>query len=160
MSVAPPLVRDHPPGRVTATDGTARVDYRLSREDLADVRQGIEASARIMEAAGALEIFTSQAAFVSYRPGQHGGLQGFMEEVDRRGYGVGQMGYLSFHQMGSCRMGNDPETSVIKPDHETPAVRGLFVADGSAFPSASGVNPRSPITSMAHPPSPCLAARF
>jgi choline dehydrogenase-like flavoprotein len=158
MSVAAPLVRDHHSGRVTATDGTARVDYRLSREDLADVRQGIEASARIMEAAGALEIFTSQAAFVSYRPGQHGGLQGFMNEVDRRGYGVGQMGFLSFHQMGSCRMGNDPETSVIKPDHETHAIKGLFVADGSAFPSASGVNPMITIMSMAHRASRFIAA--
>jgi choline dehydrogenase-like flavoprotein len=158
MSVAAPLVRDHHSGRVTATDGTARVDYRLSREDLADVRQGIEASARIMEAAGALEIFTSQAAFVSYRPGQHGGLQGFMDEVDRRGYGVGQMGFLSFHQMGSCRMGNDPETSVIKPDHETHAIKGLFVADGSAFPSASGVNPMITIMSMAHRASRFIAA--
>jgi len=89
MSVAAPLVRDHHSGRVTAHQGSARVDYRLSREDVADVRQGIEASARIFEAGGALEIFTSQAAFVSYRPGQRGGLAGFMDEVDRRGYGPG-----------------------------------------------------------------------
>ncbi|HEY0492715.1 MAG TPA: GMC family oxidoreductase [Candidatus Dormibacteraeota bacterium] len=158
MSVAAPLVRDHAGGRVTATNGTARVDYKLSRADLVDVRQGIEASARIMEAAGALEIFTSQAAFVSYRPGQRGGLEGFMQEVDRHGYGVGQMGYLSFHQMGSCRMGTDPQTSVIKSDHETHAIKNLFVADGSAFPSASGVNPMITIMSMAHRASRFIAA--
>ena len=158
MSVAAPLVRDHRGGRVRATDGTARVDYRLSKEDIADVRRGIEASARIMEAAGALEIFTSQAAFVSYRPGQRGGLEGFMEDVDRQGYGVGQMGYLSFHQMGSCRMGNNPQTSVIKADHETHEVKNLFVADGSAFPSASGVNPMITIMSMAHRASRFIAA--
>ena len=158
MSVAAPLVRDHGGGRVTSKDGTARVDYKLSKEDVADVRRGIEASARIMEAAGALEIFTSQAAFVSYRPGQRGGLEGFMEDVDRQGYGVGQMGYLSFHQMGSCRMGTDPATSVIKADHETHAVRNLFVADGSAFPSASGVNPMITIMSMAHRASRFIAA--
>jgi choline dehydrogenase-like flavoprotein len=125
---------------------------------VADVRRGIEASARIMEAAGALEIFTSQAAFVSYRPGQRGGLEGFMEDVDRQGYGVGQMGYLSFHQMGSCRMGTDPQTSVVKPDHETHLVKNLFVADGSAFPSASGVNPMITIMSMAHRASRFIAA--
>ncbi|HEY8679069.1 MAG TPA: GMC family oxidoreductase [Candidatus Dormibacteraeota bacterium] len=150
MSVAAPLVRDHHSGRVTSKNGTPRVDYRLSKEDIADVRQGIEASARILEAGGALEIFTTQAAFVSYRPGQRGGLSGFMDEVDRHGYGPGQMSYLSFHQMGSCRMGNDPTSSVIGPDHETHAVKGLFVADGSAFPSASGVNPMITIMSMAH----------
>ncbi|HEY8738010.1 MAG TPA: GMC family oxidoreductase, partial [Candidatus Dormibacteraeota bacterium] len=81
-----------------------------------------------------------------------------MDEVDRRGYGPGQMSYLSFHQMGSCRMGVDPETSVIGPDHESHAVKGLFVADGSAFPSASGVNPMITIMSMAHRASRFIAA--
>jgi choline dehydrogenase-like flavoprotein len=55
-------------------------------------------------------------------------------------------------------MGNDPETSVIKPDHETHAIKGLFVADGSAFPSASGVNPMITIMSMAHRASRFIAA--
>ncbi|HSO93192.1 MAG TPA: GMC family oxidoreductase [Candidatus Dormibacteraeota bacterium] len=158
MSVAASLVRDHGGGRVTSKDANARVHYKLSREDVADVRRGVEASARIMEAAGALEIYTSQAGFVSYRPGQRGGLEGFMEDVDRRGYGVGQMGYLSFHQMGSCRMGTDPQTSVIGADHETHLVKNLFVADASAFPSASGVNPMITIMSMAHRASRFIAA--
>jgi len=54
MSVLAPLVRDHAGGRVTAVDGTARVDYRLTERDLGDTRHGIEASVRVMAAAGAL----------------------------------------------------------------------------------------------------------
>ena len=150
MSVLAPLVRDHEGGRVTATDGTARIDYRLTAKDVADIRRGIEASVRIMEAGGALEIFTSQAAFVAYHPGQRGGIDAFVAEVDRAGYGPGEMGYLSFHQMGSARMGNDPKTSVIGPDYQAHGVKGLFVADASAFPSACGVNPMITVMAMAH----------
>ena len=158
MSVLAPLVRDHGGGRVTAKDGGARVDYRLGMDDLADIRRGIQAAVQIMEAGGAREIFTGQSAYVAYRPGQRGGIEAFMNEVDRAGHGPGQMGYFSFHQMGSCRMGNDPATSVIGPDHEAHAVKGLFVADGSAFPSASGVNPMITIMAMAHRASRFIAA--
>ena len=143
---------------VTSKDGTSRVDYRLSRQDLAHMRKGIEVGVRILEAAGAKEIFTSQSAYVAYRPGQRGGIEAYMNEVDRNGYATGQMGYVSFHQMGSCRMGNDPATSVIGPDHQAHAVKGLFVADGSAFPSASGVNPMITIMAMAHRASRFIAA--
>ena len=158
LSLTGILLRDSGAGRVTSRDGTARVEYRLSRQDLTHMRKGIEVGARILEAAGAREIFTSQAAYVAYRPGQRGGIDAFMQEVDRRGYKVGQMGYVSFHQMGSCRMGNDPQTSVIGQDHQAHAAKSLFVADGSAFPSASGVNPMITIMAMAHRASRFIAA--
>jgi long-chain-alcohol oxidase len=158
LSLTGVLLRDSGWGRVAAKDGTSRVGYRLSGKDVAHMRKGIEAGVRILEAAGAREIFTSQAAYVAYRPGQPGGVAAFLDEVDRRGYGPGQMGYVSFHQMGSCRMGNDPKTSVIGPDHEAHEVKGLFIADGSAFPSASGVNPMITIMAMAHRASRAIAA--
>ena len=158
LSLTGILLRDSGAGQVTTKDGTPQVTYRLSHRDRGHMRKGIEAGVRILEAAGAKEIFTSQAAYVAYRPGQRGGVDGFMDEVDRHGYGPGQMGYVSFHQMGSCRMGTDPATSVIGPDHQAHTVKGLFVADGSAFPSASGVNPMITIMSMAHRASRFIAA--
>ena len=158
LSLTGILLRDSGAGQVTTKDGTPQVTYRLSHRDRGHMRKGIEAGVRILEAAGAREIFTSQAAYVAYRPGQRGGVDGFMDEVDRHGYGPGQMGYVSFHQMGSCRMGTDPATSVIGPDHQAHTVKGLFVADGSAFPSASGVNPMITIMAMAHRASRFIAA--
>ena len=62
------------------------------------------------------------------------------------------------HQNGTIRFGNDPQTSVIGPDHQAHEVKGLFVADGSAFPSASGVNPMITIMAMAHRASRFIAA--
>ena len=158
LSLTGILLRDSGAGQVSTRDGAPQVTYRLSRRDLAHMRKGIEAGVRVLEAAGAKEIFTSQAAYVAYRPGQQGGVEAFMDDVDRHGYGPGQMAYVSFHQMGSCRMGNDPATSVIGPDHQAHTVKGLFIADGSAFPSASGVNPMITIMAMAHRASRFIAA--
>ena len=51
------------------------------------------------------------------------------------------------HPMASCRMGLDPETSVVGPTGEAHRLKGLYVADSSVFPSSLGVNPQ--LTTMA-----------
>jgi gluconate 2-dehydrogenase alpha chain len=47
----------------------------------------------------------------------------------------------SSHDVGGCRMGNDPATSVVDRTlqvHDTP---GLYVYSGAVFPTCAGVNP-------------------
>jgi len=51
--------------------------------------------------------------------------------------------------MGTCRMGGDKDAPV-QPNGETREVRNLFVADGSLFPSASGVNPMLSIQALGY----------
>ncbi len=55
----------------------------------------------------------------------------------------------AYHPLGTCRMGTDPETSVVGPDFETHEVERLFVADGSVVPGPLGVNPQMTIMAMA-----------
>jgi choline dehydrogenase-like flavoprotein len=55
------------------------------------------------------------------------------------------------HAMGTCRMGNDPKTSVVNSFGQAHEVRNLFVCDTSVFVTSAGVNPT--LTAMA------LAAR-
>lgn len=45
------------------------------------------------------------------------------------------------HQVGTCRFGDDPETSVLDLDCRAHEVDNLYVVDGSFFPSSAAVNP-------------------
>jgi choline dehydrogenase-like flavoprotein len=61
--------------------------------------------------------------------------------------------------MGSCRIGSNPATSAVDPDHQTHELPGLYVADASLFPTASGVNPMLSVMALAHRAASLLAAR-
>ncbi len=45
------------------------------------------------------------------------------------------------HQVGTCRFGKDPKTSVLDVNCKAHDVENLYVVDGSFFPSSSAVNP-------------------
>jgi choline dehydrogenase-like flavoprotein len=51
------------------------------------------------------------------------------------------------HAMGTCRMGNDPKTSVVNEFCQSHDIPNLFVCDTSVFVTGSGVNPT--LTAMA-----------
>lgn len=56
----------------------------------------------------------------------------------------------SGHIMGTCRMGNDPETSVLDRWCRTHEVDNLWVVDGSFFPTSGGYNPTLTIFANAY----------
>ena len=53
------------------------------------------------------------------------------------------------HPMGTCRMGGDPDTSVVDPTGRVWGWDNLRVADASIFPTSLGVNPQVTTTAMA-----------
>ncbi|HEY6330279.1 MAG TPA: GMC family oxidoreductase [Blastocatellia bacterium] len=53
------------------------------------------------------------------------------------------------HLLGTCRMGNDPKTSVINKDHRTHDVENLFIADGSSFVTSGRGQPTCTIQALA-----------
>jgi choline dehydrogenase-like flavoprotein len=53
------------------------------------------------------------------------------------------------HELGGCRMGSDPRTSVVNADCRTHDVANLYVVDGSVFPSASEKNPTHTMMALA-----------
>jgi long-chain-alcohol oxidase len=155
------LLRDRDGGEVrVGRDGEPIVRYALSPFDTGHLRTGIDGGAQILEAAGARRIFTSQNRWVAYEPGASGSRAQFMADADAAGYGAGQLHLGSFHIMGSARMGGSPATSACDPTGQTWDVRDLYVFDGSAFPSASGVNPQISIQAIANMGARALAARL
>ena len=104
-----------------------------------------------MAAAGAREIFTANARMQRWA-------DGFPPGAFRFGPGRGSL--YSFHIMGSARMGASAATSAASPTGETWDVRNLVIADGSAFPTASGVNPMITIEAIAHLNATRLAERL
>jgi len=131
-------------------NGDPIVEYRLSRYDAAHLRRAISAGAELLEAAGAREIWVPLARAVSYRPGPRGARAAWLARVDAAGWGPNELLLVTFHQMASCRMGVDRRTSVVDAEHRVWGVKGLYVADASVFPTASGVNPMLTVMGLAH----------
>lgn len=145
------LLRDRVGGRVTVDrDGRPVVHYRLSRYDAGHLRRGLIGAAEVLEAAGAREIWAPASRWVAYRPDGPGARGDWVRRLDASGYGPNQLLLATFHQMASCRMGSSRGTSVVDPDNAVWGVPGLYVADASVFPSASGVNPMLTIMAIAH----------
>jgi choline dehydrogenase-like flavoprotein len=53
------------------------------------------------------------------------------------------------HVLGTCRMGDDPATSVVDRDCRSHDVPNLWICDGSVFPTVGAVNPSLTIQAIA-----------
>jgi choline dehydrogenase-like flavoprotein len=53
------------------------------------------------------------------------------------------------HLVGACRMGSDPDSSVVDKFGRTHDIANLFVCDGSVFPTQGSANPGLTIQSLA-----------
>jgi choline dehydrogenase-like flavoprotein len=53
------------------------------------------------------------------------------------------------HLMGSCRMGDRPDDSVVDRDGRSWSIPNLWICDGSLFPTSGGVNPSLTIQALA-----------
>jgi choline dehydrogenase-like flavoprotein len=54
----------------------------------------------------------------------------------------------SIHELGTCRMGADPKTSVLNRYNQSHDVKNLFVVDGSSFVSGGSQNPTLTILAL------------
>ncbi len=66
----------------------------------------------------------------------------------------------SIHELGTCRMGDDPKTSVLNKWNQSHDVKNLFVVDGSSFVSGGSQNPTMTILSLSMRASDYLAEQM
>jgi choline dehydrogenase-like flavoprotein len=156
------LGRDRDTGSVFAdpSSGKPCIDYTPSAFDAANVLEGVIALAKICYITGAKEIrallpgtrpFTRKESTTGTSNVNAGvtdpDFVAWLATVRAAGNKPPTAPFSSAHQMGSCRMSSSPSTGVVDPRGKAWEAEGLFVADASVFPSASGVNPM--VTNMA-----------
>jgi choline dehydrogenase-like flavoprotein len=144
------VARDHGSGQVVL-DEHGRAVVRWDFEDEVDARLARVANvelARLHHAAGAERIFTLHSGPVMWSRGED--FDAYLGDVEGASYAPNDIACFTAHQMGSCRMGADPETSVANGRGELHDTAGVWIGDASAFPSAPGVNPMVTIMSLAH----------
>lgn len=69
---------------------------------------------------------------------------------------VNPPGY-SIHELGTCRMGDDPKKSVLNKFNQSHDIKNLFVVDGSAFVTGGWQNPTMTILALSMRASEYLA---
>ncbi len=98
-----------------------RITYRDHPDDIRIMQFMIDRSREILDAAGARRVWGPDASV------QNG----------------------SAHFLGTCRMGADPRTSVINPDHRAHDVPNLFLCDGSSMVTSGRGQPTMTIMALA-----------
>ncbi len=144
------VARDHGSGEVVLDD-LGRAVVRWDLDDEVDLRLAVRAHqelVRLHVAAGAAEIFTAHDREMRWRQGED--VDAYLRDVAAAPYDAGGVTCFSAHQMGSCRMGSDPATSVADGHGQLHGTPGVWIGDASAFPTAPGVNPMVTIMSLAH----------
>jgi choline dehydrogenase-like flavoprotein len=97
-----------------------KIDYTISENSARMMEHGIARAQEVLRAAGARDICV-----------------------------VSPILYGGWHLLGTARMGNDPECSVVNGWGRSHDVKNLFIVDGSVFVTSGGVNPTSTIQAIA-----------
>ena len=133
-------------------DGTTVIDYTPGASERALVARGAAEAVRVHLAAGAEEVFTLHTRGLSLRGGAAVSateIDAFCARVLAEPVARNRSMLFSAHQMGTCRMGDDAQSAVCDERGAVFGVRGLYVADASAFPASSGVNPMITVMALA-----------
>lgn len=165
------ITRDRDTGKVfpDPTTGRPRIAYTPSDYDRAHTLQGVQSLSKLCYVTGATEIrplLTGLEPFIrSVAPSSENTLEAggpvpdpetsdpafaaWLARVREVGNKPPATMWSSAHQMGTCRMSVSPDEGVVDEKGRVWGTHNLYVADGSVFPSASGVNPMVTIMAIA-----------
>jgi choline dehydrogenase-like flavoprotein len=144
------VARDHGSGEVVVDD-YGRAVTRWGTENAVDARlikRAMVELAKLHRAAGAKEMLTFHQQPVRWREGED--FDAYLEEIEEASIAPNDLAVFTAHQMGSARMGADPNGSCADGRGELHDCKGVWIGDASAFPTAPGVNPMISIMALAH----------
>jgi choline dehydrogenase-like flavoprotein len=144
------LCEDRPSGMVFQLNGKPIIFYFLREMERKMLEEGVKVVAKIFFFAGAKEVFLPSRNIRSAKS---------ISEIEK----ISNMKFsyiVGFHPLGTARMAKSPKYGVVDENHETFGVKNLFVVDGSAVPTAIGVNPQVTIMALAERAAEKIAERF
>lgn len=122
--------------------GEPLINYTYAAFDRAAVVEGLVALAKAYVAAGAEEVWVDVCGLQPHVVNKDGvaspEFKAWCDDMRARGI---EDRATSAHQMGTARMGQDEESSVCDTQGRVWGTEGLWVADSSLCPTATGVNP-------------------
>jgi choline dehydrogenase-like flavoprotein len=141
-------------------DGEPEIDYTLSDADKVRFRRGVAEAVRIMFRAGAKQVFlpTSEDILGSNTGGNTSGQlkPGIFTEMRQADAIEKSLQFIpnrsivtSAHLQATNKLGSSAADSVVSKDFKVWGTEGLYVVDGSVFPTSIGANPMQSIYTFA-----------
>lgn len=138
-----PLIADDPKGVVRLqAHGQYLIQSNLTAQDVRRLHVGMVRSAELLLAAGAKHLYPGVTSMPSLSPND-------LHRFAKAKIHAGDLALISYHPLGTCRMGRDRKTSVVDLDQQTHDVKRLFIVDGSTVQGPLGVNPQLTIMALA-----------
>ena len=151
IAVVAAMVHDETAGRVRWKDGRMRIEYEMNGADSQQLAIGLREAARILLAAGARRVvvpYTRPLELTS---------EAQLDEIDRRGARPHDIPMTAVHPMSTLWMGKDPKSSVADMQGQHHMIKGVWICDGSLFPTSIGVPPQISIYTFARRTARALA---
>jgi choline dehydrogenase-like flavoprotein len=146
-----------PANRLTLDErGEPQIAYRLSEADKVRLRNGVAEAIRVMFLGGAKEVYlpTTENILGSAEDGElHAVVLTDIAQADAVEKNLqfipNRTILTSAHMQATDKMGSSAANSVVSRDFRVRGTEGLYVVDGSIFPTSIGANPMQSIYTFA-----------
>ncbi len=143
LSVLTAMLHDHSRGQVRPDGETGlRIDYEPNPDDQKELLAGLRACAELHFAAGARRVcIPTETPIVLESPNE-------IQKLDALQWRAGLLQLSAVHPMGTVPMGDDAAMAAVDSQGRHHHLRGLWVADGSLFPTSIGGPPQLSIYAL------------
>lgn len=143
MAVFAAMIHDLTQGRVRPRGETElTIEYWSNLEDRRELMAGLADCARLLFAAGAKEVI------IPMNPVRHLKTMAEIKQLEELELTRGMIDVVAVHPMASVPMGDDPSSAAVDSRGKHHHLEGLWIADGSLFPSSIGIPPQLSIYAM------------
>ena len=143
LAVLTAMLHDRTPGRVKPRgELDLTIDLTPDAADRAELGRGLVACTRLLLAAGARRVVIPTDPPIEVHDDRD------LDQLAQLAEEPGRLDLVAVHPMGSVAMGDDPEFAPVDSRGRHYGLAGLWVGDGSLFPTSIGVPPQISIYAM------------